>query len=80
MYDNRTPKSGKNDKFRTLAERRTNAAIDAVLRIGKLSNRNAYEYDEAEVKIVVKALREAVSEVEARFAAPRTKPQGRFTL
>jgi hypothetical protein len=70
----------KHKKFRALAERRTNAAIDAVLRIGKLSNRNAYEYDDAEVKKILKALRETVAEVEARFAAPRTKPQGRFTL
>ncbi len=80
MSGNTSHRNDKNQKFRALAERRTNAAIDGILRIGKLSNRNAYEYDDTEVKKILKALREAVSEVEARFAAPRTKPQGRFTL
>lgn len=72
--------SEKRRKFRELAGRRTNAAIDSVLKIAKLSNRQAYEFDEADVKKIVKALRDAVSEVESRFAAPRRRTEERFTL
>lgn len=35
--------------------------------IGKLSNCRTYLYEEAEARKMVKALRDAVSEVEARF-------------
>jgi len=54
----------KRGKFRELAESRTNRAIEAIARIGNLSNRQTYEWDEAEVKKVVRALRDAVSSVE----------------
>ncbi len=75
------PKSeSKRAKFRSLAESRTNKAIDAILRIGNLSNRQIYEYDEAEVRKVMRALREAISSVEGRFESPRGKSGGGFKL
>jgi hypothetical protein len=70
----------KKEKFRQLAERRTNSAIEAIVRIGKLSNRQAYEFEEAEVRKILKALREAVNEVEGRFAAPSRRAERRFSL
>lgn len=70
----------KREKFRTLAERRTSAAIEAILRVGKLSNRNAYEFDDQDVKKIVRALRSTVTEVEERFTAPRRRPVSKFTL
>lgn len=70
----------KNQKFRELAEKRTNNAIEAVLRIGKLSNRQLYEYDESEVKKIVKALRDAVAEVEDRFSSPQGRGRRKFTF
>ena len=70
----------KRDKFRILAERRTNAAIEAILRVGKLSNRQAYEFDEQDVKKIVRALRLSVTEVEERFAAPRRRAESKFNL
>ena len=68
--------SEKRKKFRELAENRTNKAIEAIARIGNLSNRQIYEWDDAEVKKVVKALREAVSSVENRFEAPKGRGGG----
>jgi predicted amidohydrolase len=59
--------SKKNRKFRELAESRTNKAIEAISRIGNLSNRQLYDYDEIEVRKIVRALREAVSAIEMRF-------------
>lgn len=70
--------SGKRKKFRELAESRTNRAIESIARIGNLSNRSSYEFDEADVKKIIRALRESVSGVEARFAAPRGKRSGVF--
>lgn len=68
----------KHDKFRQLAESRTNKAIAAIARIGNLSNRSLYEWEEAEVRKVIKALRDGVSEVEQRFATPRSRAGGSF--
>ena len=70
----------KKQKFRELAEKRTNNAIEVVLRIGKLSNRQLYEYEEADVKKIVKALRDSISEVEDRFASPQGRGRKKFTL
>lgn len=70
----------KRAKFRELAESRTNKALDAIARIGNLSNRSLYEWEDAEMKKVLKALRDAVSEVEARFASPKGKVGSRFNL
>jgi hypothetical protein len=72
--------SAKHQKFRDLAESRTNKALDAIGRIGNLSNRSIYEWDDAEVRKVVKALKDAVSEVEARFASPKGKIGAKFKL
>lgn len=70
----------KREKFRELAESRTNKALDAIGRIGNLSNRSLYEWDEPEVRKVVKVLKDAVSEVEAKFTSPRGKTDGKFKL
>lgn len=72
--------SEKRQKFRTLAENRTNRAIEAILRIGNLSNRQIYEWDEVEVKKVIRALREAITSVESRFESPKGKLAGGFKL
>ncbi len=71
---------GKREKFRLLAENRTNNALVAIGRIGNLSNRQLYEFEEAEVRKIVKALKDAVSEVENRFASPKGKADARFKL
>ncbi len=81
--DGGTKPQGRNDKrekFRTLAEARTNKAIQAIARIGNLSNRQIYDFEEAEVRKIVRALREAVSAVETRFETPRGKSGGGFKL
>lgn len=72
--------SPKREKFRQLAERRTNTAIEAIERIGKLSNRQAYEFEEAEIRKILKALREAISGVERKFSTPTRRVEGRFSL
>ncbi len=70
----------KRDKFRVLAERRTNAAMEAIIRVGKLSNRQAYEFNDQDVKKIIRALRSAITEIEERFAAPNRRTGSKFTL
>jgi len=70
----------KREKFRSLAESRTNNALISIGRIGNLSNRQLYEFEEPEVRKIVKALKEAVGEVENRFASPKGKAESRFKL
>jgi len=70
----------KRQKFRQLAEKRTNSALDTIRRIGNLSNRQLYEWEEAEVRKVVKALKDAVSEVEGRFESPDARGKSKFRL
>jgi hypothetical protein len=76
----RTAAAGKREKFRGLAENRTNNALIAIGRIGNLSNRQLYEYDDAEVRKIIKALKDAVGEVENRFASPKGRADARFKL
>ena len=70
----------KHAKFRELAEKRTNKALEAIRLIGNLSNRQTYVYDEAEVRKVVKAPRDAVTEVEVRFGKTSGRGGGEFKL
>ncbi len=71
---------GKREKFRHLAENRTNNALIAIGRIGNLSNRQLYEFEDLEIRKIIKALKDAVGEVESRFASPKGKADARFKL
>lgn len=76
----RTKAATKHEKFRALAEARTNKAIEAIQRIGNLSNRQIYDFEDAEVRKVLRALKAAVANVESRFESPRGKTGGGFKL
>jgi len=70
----------KRQKFRELAQSRTNKAIEAISRIGNLSNRQIYEFEDQEVRKIIRALKDAVTKVEGRFDSPRGKSGGGFKL
>ncbi len=74
------PTDKKRDKFRELASNRTDKALEAIERIGNLSNRQLYQWDANEVRKIVKALRDEVAKVEARFETPNTRRRDRFSL
>jgi len=64
--------SNKREKFVKLAESRTVNAIKAIRVIGKLGNRNAYEYDDDDVRKIVKALNDEIEAMKNRMRT--TKP------
>lgn len=72
-------KSDKERKFKELAEKRVNRALDAIRLIGNLSNRQNYSYDDGQVRKIVKALRDAIGEVETRFGS-NSSQGGEFKL
>lgn len=72
--------SEKRKKFVKLAENRTQLALDAIRKIGNLSNSRAYEYSDADVKAIVKALKEAISDVERKFSSSTNEAFNQFKL
>lgn len=71
--------SEKRAKFVKLAEGRTQNALDSIRKIGNLSNAMSYEYSGADVTKIVKALKEAVADVERRFD-PKSDVKDAFKL
>lgn len=72
--------SEKREKFIRLAEGRAQSALEAIRKIGNLSNRRAYEYDDADIKKILKALREATNEVERKFGSSSGDGINKFKL
>ena len=70
----------KREKFVKLAERRTTNAIKAIRIIGKLGNRNAYEYDDSDVRKIAKALIEEVDSLKSRMNTTKASEDVEFKL
>ena len=73
-------KAGKREKFVELAQNRTRNAIKAIRVIAKLGNKNAYEFTEADVNKIAKALMREIETMKARMASPGGKESVDFTL
>ena len=61
----------KREKFVRLAER-TTEALNAIRKIGNLSNRRIYDYQDEDIKKICKALQDSISEVEGKFQSQPT--------
>jgi hypothetical protein len=73
-------KTGKRDKFVELAQKRTKNAIKAIRVIAKLGNKNAYEFTEADVTKIAKALTREVEVMKSRMLSTSGKEAVDFTL
>ena len=73
-------KASKREKFVKLAESRTVNAIKAIRIIGKLGNRNAYDYDDADVRKIVKALDDEIEALKNRMKTTKTSDGVDFKL
>ena len=72
--------SSRREKFVKLAESRTVNAIKAIRVIGKLGNRNAYDYDDADVRKIMKALNDEVEALENRMKTTNSSEGVDFKL
>lgn len=80
-HDETTPaKSTKREKFVKLAESRTVNAIKAIRVIGKLGNHNAYEYGDADVRKIVKALNDEIEALKNRMKTTNSSDGVDFKL
>ena len=73
-------KNEKRENFIRLAEGRTQLALDAIRKIGNLSNSRAYEFTDADIKTIVKALHEATAEIERKFSSTTGETFNKFKL
>jgi ribosomal protein L7/L12 len=73
-------KLNKREKFVELAEARTKNAIKAIRIIGKLGNKNAYDFNEADVKKIASALNREVEAMRSRMTSTGAKETVDFTL
>jgi ribosomal protein L7/L12 len=73
-------KTGKREKFIELAEGRTRNAIRAIRVIAKLGNKNAYDFTDADVNKIAKALMREVEQMKARMSSAGGKESVDFTL
>ena len=71
---------GKREKFVNLAENRTRNAIKAIRVIGKLGNKNAYQFDESDVQKIARALNKEIEALKARMTHSGSKDTVDFSL
>jgi transcription elongation GreA/GreB family factor len=67
-------------KFVELAEKRVSKAIKDIRLIGNLSNRSNYSYTEEDVRKIVKALKDEIDALKARFEAKGSDSKPVFKL
>jgi hypothetical protein len=75
-----TAKADRREKFVNLAERRTRNAIKAIRVIGKLGNKNAYQFDETDVQKIARALTKEIDALKARMSSKTGKESVDFKL
>jgi hypothetical protein len=73
-------KTEKREKFIKLAESRTINAIKTIRVIGKLANKNAYQFDETDVQKIVRALSKEIDALKARMSSNSSKESVDFKL
>lgn len=61
------------EKFRRLAEYRTNAILEKLRIIGNLSNKSNYDYTDEEINKIFYAIDSQLRIVKARFLSKRKK-------
>ena len=74
---NRDRSLKKREAFRRLAEQRTIAVLERLRILGNCANRQLYEFDEAEVKKIFRAIETEVRATKAKFLKSGEKD---FTL
>ena len=72
--------AAKRDKFVRLAERRTKNAIKAIRVIAKLGNKNAYDYDDSDVRKIATTLNHEVETLKTRMLSRSGKDVLEFKL
>lgn len=70
----------KSDKFIELANKRVNKTLKDIQLVGNLANKQNYEYNEQQVKQILKALQQELDNVKNSFATTNTVNKKIFAL
>ena len=74
------PARDKRAKFVTFAQRRTSNAMRTIRQIGKLGNRQAYDYTDTDVDKITTALEAELEMLRQRMTGRQKKAEIDFTL
>jgi hypothetical protein len=73
-------KESKNERFKRLAEARTERALYSIRLLGNLSNKSIYDFSDAEVRKIFKALETELELSHDKFTRSRSKRRQGFSL
>ena len=65
--------TNKRDRFKRLAQQRTNIVLKRLKVLGNCANRSAYEYSEEEINKIFAAIDRQVKDVKAKFHFTKAK-------
>lgn len=74
---NQKIKEDRGDRFKRVAQRRTDLVLQSIRVLGNCSNKSSYQYTDEEVSKIFKAIEEQLRTTKARFK--RTRPN-KFTF
>ena len=66
-------------RFKRLAEQRVNVILDRIRLLGQLANKSNYEYTDAQVEAIFKAIQKDINVAKSKFQEG-TKGRKRFSL
>ena len=72
-------RESRDKRFCRVAERRVNALLDKIRLLGQMSDRRNYDYTDAQVAKIFKAIDDELKTARTKFQEGGTKPK-RFTL
>lgn len=72
-------RESRDQKFNRVAERRVNTLLDKIRLLGQLSDRRNYDYTDAQVAKIFKAVDDELKAARSKFQEGGAKPR-RFTL
>ncbi len=64
---------GRNERFKRIANRRTNNILNQIRLLGNLSNKSTYDYSEDEVNKIFSAIETQLRIAKAKFQSHRKK-------
>lgn len=68
------------NRFKVLAEKRTNKVIKDIKLIGNLSNKSNYSYTQADANKIYNAIKKALDTMKSRFDAGGADGEDKFVL
>jgi hypothetical protein len=80
MMEKKMASGNKRQKFVALAEARVNKTLKDLQLIGNLSNRSAYEFEDADIRKIFSSLQKALDTAKGRFSIGLDGGGGEFKL